>query len=307
VSTKSRRERALDRGIDLEDRDHRREQLMHRGLDLTNLDETTEEEKASFRAHYAAQFGYSHQGLNFWLDHDPAVLKRYRLWCALNLPVNGLSRMLGSGYLAYYSSHGYVEGTRYAGLWQTTNKARTREHIAIAFLHCGPMGMETMAKAMEGLEWPEEDEPLEYTPPYLPDPAAFSTGIDFSDPELTDEEYEKIKAWYMKYLGELPGYVEFLGSYRPAMLKAYRNRIENMLKVSPKQLFPLALLHFHILEGHGAGIRENVLLARGFGVYRDDLMNHIGNALVYAGPEGASQVQEVVGKEIATWPEELLP
>jgi hypothetical protein len=307
MSTKSRSDSDLDRGIDLADRENRRDQLLHRGLDLTNLDETTEAEKESFRRHYAAQFGYSHQGLNFWLDHDPSVLKRYRLWCALNLPVKGLSQMLGSGYLIYYSTHGYVEGTRYAGLWQTTNKARTREQIAVAFLHCGPMGMETIAKAMEGLEWPEEDEPLEYVPPYLPDPAAFKSGIDFSDPDLTPEEYDKIVAWYMKYLGEVPGYVEFLGKYRPAMLKAYRNRIENMLKVSPKQVLPLSLLHWHILEGHGPGIRENVLLARGFGVFRDDLMNHIGNALVYAGPQGATLVQEVAGDVIDNWPEELLP
>src|SRR4029077_10480661 len=126
-----------------------------------------------------------------------------------------------------------------------------------------------------------------------PDPEAFSTGIDFSDPVLTAEEYEKIKAWYMQYLGELPRYVEFLWKYRPAMLKAYRNRIENMIKVSPKQMFPLTLLHWHILNGHGPGVRENVLLARGFGVFRDDMMNTIGNALVYAGPEGATLVDEV--------------
>jgi hypothetical protein len=297
----------LDRGIDLADREHRREQLRHRGLQLSNLDEMSDDEKESFRVHYEAQFGYSHQGLNFWLDQDPAVLKRYRLWCALNLPVKGLSQMLGSGYGAYYAIHGYVEGARYISFWDVKNKAWMREQVAIAFLHCGPMGMETFAKALDGIELPEEDEPIVYAPPYLPDPEAFSTGIDFSDPELSAEEFEKIKAWYMKYLGELPRYVNFLGKYRPAMLKAYRNRIENMLKVSPKQALPLSLVHYHILDGHGPGIRENVLWCRGFGVFRDDLMNHIGNALVYAGPEGASLVDEVVGDVIDNWPEELLP
>jgi hypothetical protein len=301
-------DRDVDRGIDLTDLENRQEQMRHRGLELTNLDEMSEEEKEAFRAHYERMLGYSHEGLNFWLDQDPAVLKRYRLWCALNLPVKGgISDLLGSGYTAYYATHGYVQGTRYISLWNVKNKARMREQLAIAFLHCGPMGMETVAKAMEGIELPEEDEPLEYMAPYLPDPAAFSTGIDFSDPELSPDEFERIKAWYMQYLGETPRYVNFLGKYRPAMLKAYRNRIENMLKVSPKQALPLTLLHYHVLEGHGPGIRENVLWSRGFGVFRDDLMNHIGNALVYAGPEGASLVDEVVGDVIDNWPKELLP
>jgi hypothetical protein len=297
----------LDRGIDLSDREHRLEQLRHRGLDLSNLDVMSDEEKEAFRAHYAAQFGYSHEGLNFWLDQDPAVLKRYRLWCALNLPVKGLSRMLGSGYPTLYSLHGYVEGTRYAALWNVKNKARMREQLAIAFLHCGPMGMETIAKALDGVELPEEDEALVYAPPYLPDSEAFSTGLDFSDPELSASEFDNVRAWYMQVLGELPGYVEFLGKYRPAMLKAYRNRIENMLVVSPKQVLPLSLLHWHVLNGHGPGIRENVLWSRGFGVFRDDLMNHIGNALVYAGPEGATLVDDVAGEIIDDWPRELLP
>jgi hypothetical protein len=306
MHTKDELESKLDVGIDLDD-PHRQAQMHHRGLDLTNVEETSEQEKLEFKLHHLAQFGYSHEGLNFWLEHDPAVLKRHRIWCALNIPKEGLSHVWGHGYLTFYPRSGYVEGTRYSGLWQAKNKQRILEQIAIGFIHCGAMGMDTIAKAMRGLEWPEVDEPLEYIPPYLPDPDAFKSGIDFSDPVLTSEEYEKIKAWYIKYLGELPGYVEMLWKYRPALLKAHRNRIENMLKVSPKQVMPLSLLHWHIIDGHGPGIREMVLWSRGFGVFREDLWAVIGSALVYAGPEGASLVHEVVGEEIDNWPEELLP
>ena len=288
----------LTRGIDLADS----AQLTHRGLDLTNLDETTEEEKQAFRAHYRAQFGYDHAGLNFWLEHDPAVLKRYRLWCGLNLPVGG-ARMIATGYTALYALMGFAEGVKYNQIWNTRNKQAALEQLAIGFLHCGPAGMVTVARALEDMDWPQEAEPLQYEAPYFPDPAAFSTGIDFSNPELTDDEYEKVKAWYMKYLGELPGYVTFLGRYRPKLLKAYRNRIEHMLVVLPKQALPLSLLHLHVMRGHAPGIRENVLWSRGFGVPKEDLLTVISNALVY-GAEGASLVEEVAGDLIDHWPAE---
>jgi hypothetical protein len=201
---------------------------------------------------------------------------------------------------------GYVEGVKYAGLWNAKNKQAALEHIAIAFLHCGPVGMETIARAVAQIQWPEVDAPLPYREPYLPDPDAFSSGLDYSSPLLTPEEFEKIKDWYLRVYGELPGYVGFLGAFRPAMLKAYRNRIEHMLKVLPKQVLPLSLLHLHVMQGHGPGIRENVLWSRGFGVLREDLLNTIGNALVYAGPEGAALVHEVAGDVIYAWPAELV-
>lgn len=294
----------LSRGIDLEDAERRREQMVHRGLDLSKPDETTPEEKAAFRAHYSAQFGYDHKGLDFWLDHDPAILKRYRLWAGLTLPVGG-ARIPGHGYTAYYALLGYEQGVRYTLPGRGKNHQYAMEQVGIAFLHCGPAGMETIARALEGMSWPEQDEPLEYRAPYFPDQEAFSTGIDFSNPDLGAEEFDKIQAWYQKYLGEVPGHVRWLGRYRPAMLKAHRNRIENLLEISPKQSLPMALLHFFVLVSHGPGIRENVLLARGFGVLKEDLLSAISNALSYAGPEGATLVEEVVGKEIEDWPEQL--
>lgn len=291
----------LRRGIDLNDVERRHEQLIHRGLDLSKPDETSPEEKAAFRAHYQAQFGYDHQGLDFWLDNNPAILKRYRLWAGLTLPVGG-AQIPGHGYTAYYALLGYEDGVRYTLPGRGRNKEYAMEQIGIAFLHIGPAGMETIARALENVTWPEEDEPLEYKAPYFPDPDAFSTGLDFSNPDLTPEEFERIQAWYMKYLGEVPGHVWFLGEYRPAMLKAHRNRIENLLKVSPKQSLPMALLHYFVLIGNGPGIRENLLLARGFGVRKQDMLSAISNALAYAGPEGATLVHEVAGKEIASWP-----
>lgn len=295
----------LNRGVDLSDGARLTDELKHRGLDLTKLDVTTEEEKQAFSAHYTAQFGHPHEGLDFWLDTDPSVLKRYRLWCALNLPTGGRRALYNAGYTTLYALIGFEEGVKYAGLWNTKNKAASLEQIAIAFLHCGPAGMQTIARAVKGMEWPTEDLPLDYRDPYHPDPEAFATGLDWSDPRLLDGEFELVEAWYQRVLGEVPRYVGFLGRYRPAMLKAYRNRIEHMLTVLPKQTLPLSLLHFHVMQGHGQGIRENVLWARGFGVLREDLIDTITNALVYAGPEGAALVDDVAGEVIDAWPAEL--
>jgi hypothetical protein len=273
----------------------------HSGLDLTNLDETTDAEREAFRANYRATFGYDHVGLNFWLEHDPAVLKRYRLWWALNMPARPL---VATGFLTLYALLGYVDGVKYVGFQKSKNKAASMEQLAIAFLHCGPAGMDTIAKALEGIEWPEVDEPLTYREPYLPDPEAFSTGIDFSSPLLTEDELERIRDWYVRVHGEVPGHVDFLAATRPSMLKAYRNRIENMLRVLPKQALPLSLLHFNIMRGHAQGIRENLLWSRGFGVLREDLLNTIGNALIFAGTEGASLVSDVGGDIVSSWPDD---
>src|SRR3546814_9559924 len=72
---------------------------VHRGLDLSKPTEISQEEIDGFRGHYATQFGLPLAGLDWWLDENPEVLKRYRLYCRLRLRVE--PAVMGGGTLAF--------------------------------------------------------------------------------------------------------------------------------------------------------------------------------------------------------------
>ena len=50
----------------------------------------------------------------------------------------------------------------------------------MAFLVCGPLGMDTISRALEGFEWITPDHPAPYPEGWAADPAAFSSGLDLS-------------------------------------------------------------------------------------------------------------------------------
>src|SRR3546814_3826909 len=54
------------------------------------------------------------------------------------------------------------------------SRAQANEMIAIAFVHAGPRGMQTIAEAMKGLEFPETPEiPAKFPKGWAPDIQAF--------------------------------------------------------------------------------------------------------------------------------------
>lgn len=290
--------RDLDRGLEPGS-----SALVHRGLDLARPTEITPDEIQAFKDHYAAQFGVEHEGLDWWLDKSPEVLKRYRLFASLSLRVQ--PALMGHGYIAYYALLGFETGVLYcvrslqrAGL----SKAQTLEAIALAFVLCGPRGMDTIARALAGYELVDTPAVEAVFPAgWAPDPEAFQSGIDFSDPRLTPAELDRVVAWYQSTLGEVPPYVSFLGRHRPELLKAYRNRFENTLRTLPKQMWPTTMLFFHCLTRAREGMRENVLLCRAFGVSREDTLTIIGNSLVYGDMQAAGLAEQAAGDVFAGW------
>jgi alkylhydroperoxidase/carboxymuconolactone decarboxylase family protein YurZ len=277
--------------------------MRHRGLDLSRPTEITAEEIAAFKGHYSSQFGREMRGLDWWLDKSPEVLKRYRLFCGLTLRVT--PSVMGNGTLAFYALNGYETGVRYVinsyrndGL----SKAQILEVIALAFVHAGPRGMETVARALEGLEFEEEpDPPAKFPDGWAPDIEAFRSGLDFSTPELLPGERDLVESWYLKTIGEVPGHVRFLAAHRPMLLKTHRARVENMLYALPKQMWPTAMLYYNVMTRTAEGIRENVLLAKAWGVTKADTLDTIANALVYGQMEAAAMVQKEAGDVLDAW------
>ena len=276
---------------------------VHRGLDLSTPTEITDAEIAAFKGHYGSQFGVPMHGLDWWIDRNPEVLKRYRLYCSLTLRVQ--PAVMGGGTLAFYMLMGYVKGARYcmhSFLNDGLSRAQALEMIAIAFIHAGPRGMETIAEAMEGLDFAERpDPPARFPDGWAPDVDAFRSGIDYSTVDLTGPEKAKLYDWYLRTLGEIPPYVRFMAEHRPRLLKTHRARIENMLYVLPKQVYPTALLYYHVMSRTAEGIRENVLLCKAWGVSKSDTLDVIGNALVYGQMEGATMVQREAGDIFDGW------
>ena len=278
--------------------------LHDRGLDLSNPDVMTPEEHRRFREFYIRTKGYALPAFEFWADFQPDVLKRYRLQALHSGPE---SIIVPLSFLHLYSVVGYGDGV----LYEVRNcqsigatKAQILETMALAFLHAGPRGMGSVATSsadyMRTYVEPIESKRL-FPVGWEPDPDAFKAGLDFSTADLSADELARLEAWYMRYEREVPSYVRFLAEFRPALLKAYRQRFEHSHFALPKQMVPYMLLHFEVSRGLAEGIREGVLLARGFGMTKTQALEAISWGMLYGGPTAIAIVDKAAGDVLRNW------
>ena len=268
--------------------------------------------KAEFQELYKQTIGRKHTGLDFWADHRSEVLKPYRAFVDASVPndIPAQGIFTGFSFLALYGLLGYEEGVIYTvDGWQRLgfSKSHILECVSAAFLHTGPRGMDTIAAALTDYAWIEPEGSPALPDGWAGDAEAFLSGLDFSSSVMSVEEIRALEAWYLRWLGEVPRYVRFLARHRPELLKAYRYRFEHCLVDVPKQFMPCSLLHYNVVRGFGQAIRENVLLCRGFGVTKSQALRTVFSALIYAGIEGLSIVDEVAGDVFDTWPEHTTP
>jgi hypothetical protein len=243
----------------------------------------------------------SDRGLNFWLEQQrPDVLQRYHDFAATHRRFHGFS------FYTFYALTGHATGVRslaYMNQVMGFTKEQILEGLGIAFIHGGPRGMETIAEGLTDFEWRTPEKPVEFPKGWDVDPDAFRSGLDFSTWTLSPDETHTLEAWYERWLGEVPRYVRFLAKNRPDMLKTHRYRYENLIRVLPKQVLPMTLLSYNVMRGFEDGIRENVLLARAFGVAKQDVVEEINQTLINAGMEALDIVDRAVGDVLARWSE----
>jgi hypothetical protein len=271
---------------------------------------TTQEEIDEFRRASAAFFGNSQQdGLDFWLESAPEVLKRYRLWAdTLRVadPTEPPDRWTPSPVVTTYvaAMTGFHEGVAY-GL-RNANRVITKqqifEQLALVFRHAGPRGMATIARAAREHEWRTPERRVTWPNGWAPDPQAFVSGADFTSRAVSGRDIQCIVEWYERWLGEVPKHVMFLARHHPESLKAYRARYENTLRLLPKQTEPWSLLQISMVRGQAAGIREGVLLARGFGMTYEQLIEAINWGTFYGGQHSLGLVDEAAGDIVDSWP-----
>jgi hypothetical protein len=281
------------------------------GLDLTRPDEITEAEKLAFSQTFHEFGGRPHIGLNFWLENDDRIdiLKRYRIWVGTinDRPAPGQPWTYnpnGYGFVYLYGITGFEAGVRYIITMeqrQGLNREQILEGMATAFLWLGPTGMETVAKGLADYDWAPPTRTPDFPQNWRPDPDAFRSGLDFSTPDLSDAELARLKEWYLAVEGEVPAYVPLLAANGPRVLKAYRHRFETALRILPKQVMPYVMLHIDIMRGNRDGIREGVLLARGFGMTKAQTLEAIAWGMFYGGVESGSIVDEVAGDVLDNW------
>ncbi|KRB75091.1 hypothetical protein ASE01_17175 [Nocardioides sp. Root190] len=283
-------------------------ELMDKGWNIASPDVTTPDEIEAFRNTYAENKGSVLPAFEFWLQLRPDPLKRYRMQARqspdpkmLDAPFSVLA------FLHYYCVEGYEDGILYESTHALKNGATKDEvidTIAVAFIHAAPKGLRYAGtstldylKAFDdsdspGLPWPDH---------WNHDPDLLSTGLDFTDPDMLSGELDLIRDWNLRVLGEVPRYVEFLGKYQPNLLKAQRSRFEFALKVSPAQYLPYLLTHFNVTRGFAPGIREGVLMGKGLGMTKLDILDAIKWGMIYGGPAAISTADEAVSDILDDW------
>jgi hypothetical protein len=275
------------------------------GLDVSNPDVTTPAEIEAFKAFYARTKGGLIASHAFWLEFRPDVLKRQRARARLTSAEGGGGGMSLPHVLAYihlYTILAFEEGILYEiKLAQSGGATFTDilDVLAIAFLHAGPRGISAVASSsIAYLRAYEEPEPVQKFPAtWSHDPSAFDSGMDYSLPQATNEDMNKLKDWYQQTIGEVPRHVEFLARHNPNLLKAFRNRYEHAIRDSlPKQMVPYMMLNYNVVRGNSEGIRENVLLGRALGMTRSQLLDAICWGMSYGGPNVLDVVDASVGE-----------
>jgi hypothetical protein len=275
-----------------------------RGPDLTGIARLAANERQAFDD-FSGIIGVPRSALDLSLQELSDSSKNHRLIAQMQLrdpQPDGRVRSFAS--YAFYALTGYSAGVRsltdmnqLLGL----SKAQILEGLGIAFIHAGPRGMETIADALSDYEWTIPERPARFPDGWNVDPEAFKSGLDYSTWTLSAEEVRSLEGWYDSWLGEVPRYVRFLAAYVPLKLKTHRYRYENLIRVLPKQVLPMTLLSYNVVRRCAEGIRENVLLAKGFGVTKSDILAEIERALSNAGPEALDVADRAAGDVLEDW------
>jgi hypothetical protein len=276
-------------------------------LDLKNPDVTTDEEWERWReAEKKGPKGYPHPTYEVLGEFGrPDVVKR---WLAQvphwEAPPESFFTPLS--FILTYSIRGDETGT----IWEVNNCERighTREEVidafAIMFVNAPSLGIHDMSPRLrERLRnYAEPERPFRWPDGWSVDPDAFKSGMDFSVEELQSGELELLEAWYRRVAGEVPPGVTLLASIRPNLLKAYRNRVENAVRVLPAQQYALMQLHFEAVRGWEAGIREWLMIARGLGVTRPQAASALVFAMMYGGISAMSTAARAAGDVLSAW------
>jgi hypothetical protein len=287
---------------------------LYRGLDLTQPDVTSAAELKTFFDHSDQPGGRPLASYDLFASVRPDVLKR---GLAFSREIHASEQFKCSlPYLNIYAIGGWCEGVKYQiELLQPgtfiTDVGFTRdaivETLALSFYLAPAWGTvqtaDTARQCLESFRDPQPDAPSAFPKGWRIAPEELKAGLDYSKPDLTKADLDALTEWYLRVCGEVPASVRLYAKYRPTLLKAERNRWENIVKTGlPNIMFAYLLLHYEVWRGNIQGTRDALLLARGLGMSKDIAVGAIWYAASFFGGLGTlSAVADPVEEALANW------
>lgn len=283
-------------------------------MNLDDLEVTTSDELERFLGFDDQPTGRPLASYALWADLRPDVLKRNLNFVSLIHETESWSTPLP--YLNIYAVGGWSEGVRYImkacepGTFMTApgyDRNAVIETLAYSFYLMPSWGTVLVADAIrEGLREYRDPLPDAQSPwpqGWQVDPDHLKAGLDYSVPEFTTADKRKLWDWYLRVLGEIPASAEMYAKYRPELLKAGRNRWENIpRKGLPNQMLAYLGLHYEVWRGNPVGSREALLLAKGLGVEKQIAVDAIAyGGVFYGGPGTLAAVADAVNEVLDAW------
>jgi hypothetical protein len=283
--------------------------MIDRGIDLLADGPPADAEVQEFRASYDSSHGGVPAAYDFWLEFDPVVVKYHRLGAIYTssddqraIPLHGTL-----GFLHLYIIFGYEEGIRYEVEHSRSlgaSKQAILQVMEIAFIQCGPRGIEAVRSAAGDLlrAWREPTGTMAFPEQWCSDPEAYRINYDMSRAVMDDSELQATRRWYEDKLGEMPGYANYLLRRRPGLLKAFHNRLAKAMSGPlPAQIYPFIQLQLSAARSDGQAMREAYLLGRHLAMTNDELAEAVAWGTMYGGISSCSAFTAAAGGVIGEW------
>jgi hypothetical protein len=275
------------------------------------------EEKQQLLSWYEDNHEAEHTHLSrfpaFWIEHDPGGFKRYRRhMIEIDQPEDGVVLPQAAHLLMYlylYTVFANEKGILYLVINARTMGA-TRDEVIdtfrLAALPAGPFGVNAAAELADQYlrDWPEDaGEPgVPWPSDWAADSKALRSGIDLSTNEMSADDLDALRDWYVRIHGEVPSHFDALAKYHPVALKTQRIRFEAALgDALPAQMAPLSMLLLAAQRQWPKPMRRAAELARALGVRRRHVVETLFWAGVYAGETTMETAFDELGPLIAAW------
>jgi hypothetical protein len=260
-------------------------------MNVSEPDVTTSEELEQFFAFSDQPTGRPLESYALWADLRPDVLKR--LLGYVHQIHESESWSCPLPYMNIYAVGGWPEGVQYImSICQPStfltgtgySKDAVLETLALSFYLAPTWGTvitaDRVRQALADYREPPPGSPSPFPEGWTVAPEALKAGLDYSTADLTKDDLTALREWYLRVCGEVPETIELYAKYRPNLLKAERNRWENLVRTGlPNQMLAYLLIHYEVWRGNVAGTRNALLLARGLGMAKQ----HAVDAVFYGG------------------------
>jgi hypothetical protein len=288
--------------------------ITYRGMNVSEPEVTSSEELEAFFGFADQPTGRPLESYALWAELRPDVLKR--LLGYVHQIHESESWSCPLPYINIYAVGGWAEGVQYImNICQPStfltgpgySRDAVLETLAVSFYLAPTWGTvitaDCVRQALANYREPAPGSPSPFPEGWEIAPDALKAGLDYSTPDLTKDDLRALREWYLRVCGEVPATIELYARYRPNLLKAERNRWENLVRTGlPNQMLAYLLIHYEVWRGNIAGTRDALLLARGLGMSKQHGVDAVFYGGAFLGGTGTlAAVAEPVQAVLDSW------